>query len=427
MILNNTANSSGLSTLVIGLFSSINFWSALVACIGIITIGIFLNKNKWVQKNFLNFKTSLNNLVVIVAMPALIIYVYLQDISISVLKDLSVVILISIFYSIGLFLLSFVVARFFPKFLSEKWLIKKYNEYFELEKSKQDINLFDKNAILAKIRDKHREYILVKSLLALFNSITFFGLPLIQAIFGQEGTLLLIMFQTIPVVVCYFYTYVILGRIKIETKTIFSSLKKCLLNSIMIIMFVMLFLWLSQLIPGLNKFTGPWFEYNKPNKPHHGWLNFKVTFPIVYRILQLLQYLVTPIVWIITGLSIGKLNLKNSFSKPDIWILLIFKFILIPLVFLIIFILLDLFKVFHLAKPYSIGNEVSVAGRIAIPSIIMAILATPTTPVLTSFAVSFKNSEEDVSLVVGSSSLLSPIMMILWIIVSFVTFSAINI
>lgn len=82
------------------LFTSGTFWFAIISSIFIILLGFFLSKIKYIKENFNTFKHSLNTVVILHAMPALILFVYMSDLNKKDLSDLSIVLVFGVVYAI---------------------------------------------------------------------------------------------------------------------------------------------------------------------------------------------------------------------------------------------------------------------------------------------------------------------------------------
>lgn len=424
-------NASDIGLIASNLFTNSGFWSAIVASIFIICLGILISKVKYVKNNFESFKSNLNMLVILLAIPGLVLSVYMTDLKLSDLKNLSVVLAISCTYTILFNILAFVVAKWYPQLISKKWLIQKYKVLFKKEIAELNINQeenpFDNTMIWNKLTSEHRLLILIQWLIVLNSSLTFFGLPMVQAIYGQSGSQVVLIFQILPVIGTYSIGSVAFSRVSFGKENFKQSLKQTFLNPMMISMILGIILWLTQLIPGASDFTGPWWEKNTSNIGKHGWFNFSVTFPPIYKIVSFLGGLVSPIVWIVTGMNISKLEIKSILQNRKIWLILIIKYFVVPVSGLLILIGLNFANVFK-GDSFNLGgssSETLVPAYVAIPSIIMILLVTPTTPVFTAYAVRYKTHEDLVSSTVGITALFSAFMMPIWFIISYLIFYAI--
>lgn len=412
------------------LFTNSGFWSAVVASIFIIGLGIFMSKIKFVKNNFEIFKQCFNNLVITIAIPALVLSVYMSNLKMDDLINLSVVLGLSSAYTIIFHILAFVVAKWYPRILPEKWLVKKYKMLFRKDliawnNGNDDINSLDISIIMPQIKTEHRNLIIIQWLMVLNSSLIFFGLPMIEAIYGVAGSQIVLIFQIMPVIFTYTVALVAFSRIKFDKENLKQSLKSTFLNPMMIAMFIGLSLWLTQLIPNASDFTGPWWEINEANPTKNGWFNFSVTFPPIYKIVTFLGGMVSPLVWIVTGLNISKLKLKEILKNKNVWILLFIKYLLVPVVAMEFFIGLIKANAFVGETDYFLGGintGLPIPSYVAVPSTCMVLLATPTTPIFTAYAVKYQNNEDFVSSTVGITALFSAFMMPIWFIISYLIF-----
>ena len=78
--------------------------------------------------------------------------------------------------------------------------------------------------------------------LSIFGSTTFFGIPIVSAIYGAEGALYASIFNIGYRIFLYSYGYIKMSGLKMTSKNI----KSMFLNPIVIATFLGLFLWLAQ-------------------------------------------------------------------------------------------------------------------------------------------------------------------------------------
>lgn len=427
------------------IFTSPGFYGAVLGSICIITLGVLITKIKIIKNNHDAFKNNLNNFVVLIALPFAIISSYMSDLELSDLKTYGYVLALSCFLSFGLHILAFIVAKFMPQFYSKKYLAKKYALHFsKLDGVKYSVdNPLDVDQIYSRAKTEHRQMIMIDWLLVLNNSVTFFGLPMVMALFGQAGAKIVLIFQIPPVIFTYTVGSVIFSKVKFNKENFGKSMYQTFVNPMMMSLMVGIVLWLTQLIPGAGSnssvepktgfgiWFSPWNGTNTSDKNPHGWFNFKETLPPVYTIIQYIAAMSTPLIWIITGMNISKLKIKKLLSDPKIWNILVSKYIAFTVFMMAILIGLTYAGAFSnpnlkfFLGGTDTGNN-QVAAQVAIPASLMILVAVPTTPVFTTYAVKYKNHESYVSSVVGITALFSAIMMPVWFIIGFIVFSAID-
>lgn len=218
--------------------------------------------------------------------------------------------------------------------------------------------------------------------LTAFGSTTFFGIPIINGLLGNTGTLYANIFNIAYRVFLYSFGLIMMSGIKFEKK----NLKQIFLNPIIIATFLGLIIWIFQ------KYI-PFARIDKTAKP-------------IFAGLKYLGNLSSPLAWLAIGMTLANISLKEALEEVQTLVYGVIKLIVIPLIFLVLLIILN-----------SLGIHFQYE---AITSIII-MLATPPATVAVAYAIKFEKEAilaSDISLV---NTVLSVFAIIIWIIVLAIT------
>lgn len=252
---------------------------------------------------------------------------------------------------------------------------------------------------------------MVLSVLFAFGSTTFFGLPLVSALY-KDGTCV-IDFNLMNVayrVFLYSYAYVTVAGIKVgqDEKTSMSAiLKKVFLNPIVIATFVGLFLWLLQAIPGVNCIRTDWLTTNKSTTYVAPW-RFDVTLPWIHSALKTLGSLSSTIILFAIGCTLGGTSIKDAAKDKYAWIWTGLKVIAAPVIVLAI-----LFAVEAIAKACGYPQLISVD---TLRSSVFTWMVPPAT-VAVGYCINFDKEKEMASHLSLIGTLGSVVGIIIWVIV----------
>lgn len=242
-------------------------------------------------------------------------------------------------------------------------------------------------------RDKRE----VMSILTTFGSTTFFGIPIVGAIYGPEGVLYSSIFNIGYRVFLYSYAYIKMTGLKMEKENI----KKMFLNPIVIATIVGFILWLIQ--GSMPQVTVPLLK--------NGVAAGGTTTVAFYRIdqtalwlwkpLNYLASLASPLAWLAIGCTLGSISLKDAVSNKLAWYYSFNKVILVPLFNLIVLLILD-------------ATHIMPMNYVAIATIVI-MMATPTATVAAAYAIGYDRQ----AVLASNSSLISTVsavvMMPIWI------------
>ena len=235
----------------------------------------------------------------------------------------------------------------------------------------------------------------VLRLLAIFGSTTFFGIPIISALFGPEAVLLANLFNISYRVFLYSYCYIKMSGLKMEKQNV----KDMLLNPIVIATFAGLFIWLFQdWMPQIATGTND-YGYNI----YHAVLRVDQTLPVFYRFVTFLSPLASPVAWLAIGMTLAGISIKEASKEKDAWYYSLVKIGFVPVVNLVLLMILVSVGILN------ISNDGFAA--------MMIMMATPAATVATAFAIGFDKEQ----VLASNASLLSTVVAVftmpLWIVI----------
>lgn len=327
--------------------------SSITSTIFIILLGFFLRKkNIFTDK----FGKMLSKVVLTVAIPALALNSFMQPINNDTLKEgMNVLLWGFIIYII----LIFVAPLLYPK------------------------------------QDKDKKEVM--GILTTFGSTTFFGIPIVGAVFGPKGIMYSSIFNIGYRVFLYSYAYIRMSGLKMEMKNI----KKMFLNPVVIATFLGLFLWLGQnYVPHVTVQT---MLNGLPGKGTSSVAFYRIdqTALWLWKPLNYLAQLSSPLAWLSIGVTLGSISFKQAASNKLSWYYSWNKVIIVPL-----------FNLIALSALSMIG--ILPMSYVAIATIVI-MMATPTATVASAYAISFNRDPILASNASFLSTILSVIMMPIWI------------
>ena len=246
----------------------------------------------------------------------------------------------------------------------------------------------------------------VMGILTTFGSTTFFGIPIVGAIYGPKGVLYSSIFNIGYRIFLYSYAYIKMSGLKMEKENI----KKMFLNPIVIATLVGFVLWLIQGV--MPQVTVPLMK----NGVAAGGMTTVAFYRIdqtaiwLWKPLNYLASLASPLAWLAIGCTLGSISLKDAISNKLAWYYSFNKVILVPLLNLVLLLILDVTHIMPM-------NYVAIAT-------VVIMMATPTATVAAAYAISYDRE----ALLTSNASLLSTVsavvMMPLWIAILGILISA---
>ncbi len=321
-----TIFSNGVMDNVIDALSSTSLWTAVIKSVAIILLGFFLTKGGIFGKEM---PKVLTKIVLVLALPCLAFTGFMSNVT---------------------------AASFQAAILSFFWGFIIYTIFIFLAK-----------LIFCKFDPTRRK---VLEICFVFGSTTFFGQPLISAIFPaatSEGNMFNIAYR----VFLYSYAFIVIansqpkapemadGEVLMEVKEdgtvaaptestskvnvdVKDILKKIFLNPIVIATLVGFFLWSMQL--AFENVS--WVKVNVGTEAEPSlfcfWRTDQVV-PYIHGTLTTLGGLASPLVWLAIGGTLATISFKEAAKDKTAWIYSVLKIFGAPIVNLLLLLLLNLF------------------------------------------------------------------------------------
>lgn len=229
--------------------------------------------------------------------------------------------------------------------------------------------------------------------MTIFGSTTFFGIPIISAFLGTEGTLFANLFNIAYRVFLYSYGYIMFSGLKFDKK----NLKQILLNPIIICTFIGFMIWIFQaslpqvtVMSGDAEWTGAIFRLDK-------------TLPWFMKAVGYVASLSSPLAWLAIGMTLAQISLDEAIKDINVWIYGLVKMFIMPLIMLIVMVVLNKTGILTL-------SYVAITG-------ITIMLATPPATVVVGYAINFDKEALFASNASLVGTVLSVVAIIMWLII----------
>lgn len=333
------------SQILLGILENNNIVGAISSSILIILFGFYLRR-----KNIFKDSTAkiLTDVILSASLPALAFNAFMQDINKHSLMQ-------------GINLLIWGFAIYIILIFATKLLYIKYDG--------------DKKVVL--------------EVLTTFGSTTFFGIPIISAVYGATGVMYASIFNIAYRVFLYSYAYIKMSGIKANK----SNIKQMFLNSIVLATFLGMFVWVFQ-----------------DSLPHvtigdksYAFLRIDKTAFWLFKPMTYLAALSSPLAWLAIGAKLADISLTEAISSKDSWIYSFFKVLVVPFINLVALYILTVTNIL----PISFVGLASV----------LIMMATPTATVAAAYAIKFDKESVLTSNCSLLSTIFSVICMPLWIVV----------
>lgn len=331
--------------LIIETLTNEDLMSAIASSVIIILLGYYLRKKGTLNETAAK---TLSAVLLSAAVPALAFSAFMQDINPDTLRQ-SINVLI---WGILVYILLIVVTKpIYSKYTGEK----------------QD----------------------VLRVLTIFGSTTFFGIPIIAAIYGAEGAMLAAVFNIGYRIFLYSYGYIKMSGLKMERKNI----KTMILNPIVLATFLGLFIWVSQ----------DYLPQVTVGESTVAFLRVDQTLAWLYRPVTFLSNLASPLAWLSIGATLAEISLGQAAKEKDSWYYTFIKIMMVPLINLVVLTILTV-------------TGIMPVSFVALATMII-MMATPTATVAAAYAIGFDKE----ALLTSNCSLLSTIVAVfampLWIVI----------
>ncbi|WP_294155870.1 AEC family transporter [uncultured Clostridium sp.] len=236
----------------------------------------------------------------------------------------------------------------------------------------------------------------VYRVLTIFGSTTFFGTPIVTAVYGAVGTMYSNIFNIAYRVFLYSYAFIKMSGTKMDKENFKKNMKEIFLNPIILATFFGLLIWLFQdSLPQVGVVV-------KEEVKNYAFLRIDQTLPWLYKPLTYLSNLASPLAWLSIGATLAEVPFKTAVAQKDAWGYSLIKVIAIPVINLVLLMVL------------SMTGILPVAFEGVATTVIM--MAAPTATVAAAYAISFDRE----ALFTSNCSLLSTVVAVVampvWII-----------
>lgn len=325
------------------ILSNNNIIGTISSVLIVILIGFIFTKKKILSEITAE---NLSKIILFLAIPALSYNAFMQDMDSEKLNQSMSLLIWSIIIHLALILISTVI-------------FKKYG------KSKKD----------------------VLRMITIFGSTTVFGIPVIQAVYGDLGAMYASVFNLPYRALLYTYGYITISEVKLKKENI----GKIISNPVIVATFLGMGVWIFQ------KYL-PQISINENGIiRNYGILRIDKTAYWLFKPMQYLAALNAPLSWLSIGITLAGVPLDKTLKSKISWKYSILKVSIIPMILIFIFIGLK----------FIVGYEIS---YIAVATIII-MMATPAATVIATYAINFRKEP----LLVSSCSLASSILAVLMI------------
>lgn len=189
---------------------------------------------------------------------------------------------------------------------------------------------------LRKGKEKRRVY----SIFMTVGQFTFFSIPVLLAIYGEEIMIYANMITIVFRFILYVYCYLVMSKLRFNSKNLKSSFHQIIFNPIMIAMFIGLLVWLTQNI-------APQISINQMN---YSIFRIDQTLPAIYQVLDVAKSLTTPLAMILVGSVLGEEKIVDAVKNKMAWLLALLRTIFVPLMVLLLLVLLQTLQIVHLSQ-----------------------------------------------------------------------------
>ncbi|MCT4469825.1 AEC family transporter [Mycoplasma sp. HS2188] len=376
----------------------------------------------------------MSKIVLEIALPAIAIKGFMSSLTMQKLKEQAWILLIS-------FLFYFILSIVSWLWIKCDW---KLPVFIKKSNSKSIVNTLARTSN----GDIPRERVLTMWMLLIFGSTTTFGLPIITEFYrgtiNEATSILSVSIFNVPQrMFLYTYCFMMFTGLKFNKKNMGNTLKKLATNTTLLITFIGLALWLTQLIPAIGEhsqavsktlnlannesvlavkkasygvnFLPIYFDaegskyiyniaksiYERTTLTASGWMDAGVTMPYFKNIANMLASLCTPLVWLTVGMKMSESKLRAVFTDKWVWFYTIVKIVIIPLLML--------------GVMYSLYNSNHKVGAVAALSIVV-VSATPPGAVPAAIALSYNKAPTFTARASALSTLASIVSLPIWII-----------
>ncbi len=175
---------------------------------------------------------------------------------------------------------------------------------------------------------KEKENYKTYSVMVVLGQMTLFSIPILKTIYhGNNEVLIASNMMTLTFrLFLYIYAYLVISKTKISARNLKMTLKNVFLNPIMIVMFLGLFIYLTQNI----------FFKVKIDEQSYSILRIDKTLPMLYVVISTLEKMTTPLAMLLVGMNLGGAKLKQAFSSPKAYFIAFLRVFAVPCIVLLV-------------------------------------------------------------------------------------------
>lgn len=302
--------------------------------------------------------------------------------------------------------------------------------------------IFLAQLIFIWVKDKNKRTVL--SVLFAFGSTTFFGYPLVSAIYGNTAGNNFNIMNVAYRVFLYSYAYLAIanlgndnvegeasslgheGNKKVVDKSAKTILKKVFLNPIVIATFAGLLLWVLQAIPGVQIVPKNVFGAYSVETKVAFW-RLDATLPWIYQAANTLGGLSSTIILFAIGCTLGGTNIKDAATDKYAWIWTGLKVIVAPAIVLVVLVVMQLIgnSTGFLTNSKAVGHE-TISQLISVNTLSSVIITwmVPPATVAVGYCINFDKEKEMASHISLIGTFGSVIGIVIWVIIITVLISS---
>lgn len=226
-------------------------------------------------------------------------------------------------------------------------------------------------------------------ILSIFGSTNFFGIPIISAIFGDEGVIYANIFNIAYRLFLYTYAYIVMSGVSLKGKDFF----KALANPTTVATVLGFIIWATQNYLPQVDVAGESYAFLRIDQTAY-WL---------YRPMEYLASLASPVAWLTIGTQLAEVSLGDSLRNKNAWYYVFIKGVVTPTITLFAALILN-------------GFNLTSFAFTAIATMVV-LMATPASNTATTYAISFDRAPKLASAATFLSTLMAIIIIPLWMIV----------
>ena len=289
------------------IFTDVNFLSAIITTIVFILLGFFLRRRNIIKEG--STKT-LNAIVMNIAIPCMAFVAFMNDFDLKEFKNNIMALVFSFVFYLILLILGEVIFIKKPK--------------------------------------KQRK---VYSIFVSIGQLTFFSIPMLSAIYSDNLSKVIIPASLMTLsfrFFLYFYSYISINDLKFNKETLRPTIKKIFLNPIMIMMFLGLFIYLSQSF--MFKVNIKETVNGESITTAYSILRIDKTLKPLYSVLSYGNKMSTPVCMLLIGATLGECDLKRAFINKMAYLIAGLRVLGAPLL------VLGLLSIIHFTGLYTLNE-----------------------------------------------------------------------